>query len=93
MKKIVAHFQLGEIVEGHPKYLWEQFRNVSGIEEEDFFQYFAGKDTGFAIQIEELMQYERPIDPKALFKNFVPPQSFCYVDYLTNQEDLLKIKS
>jgi predicted transcriptional regulator len=92
MKKIVAHFQLGNIVEGHPDHLWEQFWDVSGIGEKEFFQYFAGRETGFAIQIEELMQYQKPIDPKTVFENFVPPQSFCYVDPPTNQPKFLKVK-
>jgi predicted transcriptional regulator len=91
MKKIVAHFQLGQIVEGHPENLWEQFHDVSGIGEEEFFRYFAGRDTGFAIQIEDLMQYQKPIDPNVFFENFVPPQSFCYIDQPLEYVDFKKM--
>ncbi|WP_250986658.1 hypothetical protein [Methanoculleus oceani] len=80
IKKIVAYFLLGEIVEGHPDRLWEQFKDVSGVSKEDFFDYFSGKEYGFAIKIEELEQFAEPLDPVALFEKFVPPQSFCYVD-------------
>ena len=79
-KKIVACFRPGEIVEGHPDYLWEQFRNVSGIEENAFFEYFAGRDNGYAIRIDELERFQTPVDPHEIFDRFVPPQSFCYVD-------------
>lgn len=80
VKRIVACFQLGEIVKGHPDFLWEQFWDVSGIEEKAFFEYFAGKETGFAIQIDKLEQFGTPIDPHEIFDRFVAPQSFCYVD-------------
>ena len=79
-KKIVACFRPGEIVEGPPDYLWEQFWDVSGIEEEAFFEYFAGKETGYAIRIDDLEEFAEPKDPHAMFERFVPPQSFCYVN-------------
>lgn len=84
-KKIVACFRPGEIVEGHPDYLWEQFWDVSGIEEEAFFEYFAGREIGYAIRIDELERFGTPIDPHEIFDRFVPPQSFRYVDYPENQ--------
>ena len=84
-KKIVACFRPGEIVEGHPDYLWEQFWDVSGIEEGAFFEYFSGRDNGYAIRIDELEQFGTPIDPHEIFDRFVPPQSFRYVNYPENQ--------
>ena len=45
-KKIVACFRVGKIVEGHPDYLWEQFWDVSGVSEQEFFEYFSDRDTG-----------------------------------------------
>jgi predicted transcriptional regulator len=81
-KKIVARFHIGKIVEGTPDYLWEEFWDVSGISEPEFFEYFSGKDNGFAIRIEELEEFAEPVDPYARFERFVPPQSFCYVNDL-----------
>lgn len=81
MKKIVGCFCPTEIVEGHPDYLWEQFRDVSGVSEQEFFEYFAGKENGYAIRIDELERFGTPVDPQLIFNKFVPPQSFCYVDY------------
>jgi predicted transcriptional regulator len=79
-KKIVARFRIGKIVEGTPDYLWEEFWDVSGISEPEFFEYFSGKNNGFAIRIEDLEEFAEPVDPYTMFERFVPPQSFCYVD-------------
>jgi predicted transcriptional regulator len=90
-KKIVACFRVGKIVKGHPDYLWEQFRDVSGLSEEEFFEYFSDRDTGYAIRIDELEQFAEPVDPHAVFERFVAPQSFCYVDCPYNNQ-LLRIE-
>ena len=79
-KRIVGNFQVGDIIEDHPSNLWERFKDQSGIEHSEFFRYFNGRDRGFAIEIEKLNRFERPIDPKELFPGFVPPQSFRYID-------------
>ena len=92
-KKIVACFHPGRIVQGSPDYLWEQFWDVSGLNETEFFEYFSGKETGYAIRIDELEKFAEPIDPYDMFERFVPPQSFCYVDYTSDQGNLLKNES
>ncbi len=79
-KKIVACFRVGKIVKGHPNYLWEKFRGVSGMSERDFFDYFSDRDTGYAIRIDDLVPLSEPVDPHAMFERFVAPQSFCYVE-------------
>jgi len=81
MQKIVGSFVISEIVEGHPDYLWEEFQEVSGVSEPEFFNYFAGRENGFAIRIDKLERFETPIDPHEVIEKFVPPQSFCYMDY------------
>lgn len=92
-KKIVACFRVGKIVKGHPDYLWEQFRDVSGMSEQEFFDYFSDRDTGYAIRIDELEPFAKPVDPCVVFKRFVAPQSFCYVDYPVNRFDREEIPS
>jgi type I restriction enzyme S subunit len=79
-KKIVARFRLGEIVKEYPDYLWEQYCDVSGLSEREFFEYFSDRDIGYAIRIEELETFAEPVDPHVVFERFVAPQSFCYVD-------------
>ncbi|MCK9631125.1 MAG: hypothetical protein M0R30_05725 [Methanoregula sp.] len=84
-KKIVARFRLGKIVKEYPEYLWEQYCDVSGLSEHEFFEYFSDRDTGYAIRIEGLEPYPEPVDPHTVFERFVAPQSFCYVNYPINQ--------
>jgi len=59
--------------------LWLQCAPYSGMEEQDFFHYFRGITTGFAIEMNHIIQFDEPIDPQDLFPQFVPPQSFCYL--------------
>ena len=88
VKKIVARFFLSVILEDHPKNLWEQCKDFSGIDEIEYFKYFGKKEKGLAIKISELKFFEKPIDPKLLFHNFVAPQSFCYIDDIEGTEKI-----
>jgi len=54
-------------------------KDEAGISEEDFFDYFKNREIGFALEIVEVEKFENPVDPKIMFPNFVPPQSFCYI--------------
>lgn len=80
IKKIVGCFNFDSIIEDHPKVLWENFKDYSGIEEKDFFNYFENKKSGVAIKITDLEIFEEPIDPTVIIPNFVPPQSFYYIE-------------
>ncbi|MBE0521189.1 MAG: hypothetical protein IBX39_02840 [Candidatus Methanoperedenaceae archaeon] len=80
VKKIIGAFTIGDIVKGCPKDLWVKFKDVSGIGKEEFFTYFADKENGFAIKIEELDLFDEPIDPFTVLPDFKPPQSFYYLD-------------
>jgi len=77
--RIVGSFRVGTILEDHPQRLWEQLKDVSGLTEDEFFEYFGQRDRGFAIKIESLDRMAEPIDPRALDADFVAPQSFCYL--------------
>jgi predicted transcriptional regulator len=79
IKRIVGAFAIKSIIEKHPVQLWNECKDFSGIDEEDFFDYFRGKDKGFAIEIGDVEVFD-PINPKDHIRNFVPPQSFCYTD-------------
>ncbi len=79
-KKIVGYFKIGEIVKDAPEELWKKYNNWSGMDEDEFFRYFKGYNEGFAIKIKSLHIFEEFVNPEELIPNFVPPQSFCYVD-------------
>jgi type I restriction enzyme S subunit len=86
VKRIVALFEISRIIEDHPSALWDQTRDHAGINDEEFFSYFAGRSRGYAIGIENLREFDTPIDPREEIPGFVPPQSYCYVDGLTVAE-------
>jgi len=79
VKKIVGAFKIESIIEDHPKRLWIKFKDLSGIKKEEFFKYFGSSEIGFAIKIKEIKIFEPPLDPKMMFPDFTPPQSFRYV--------------
>ena len=81
VKKIVGAFVIEDIIEDHPEFLWEKFKDFSGINDErEFFNYFGANKIGFAIEIGDLEVFKSPADPRVLIPDFVPPQSFCYID-------------
>ncbi len=81
VKKIVGAFVIENIIEDHPEVLWAQFKDFSGINDErEFFNYFGANKIGFAIEIGDLEVFKSPADPRILIPDFVPPQSFRYID-------------
>lgn len=83
VKKIVGSFGVKEIIEDSPKELWYNYGNFSGLSENEFFDYFDGSETGFAIAIKDVNMFT-PINPKGIIPNFVAPQSYCYLKHEVN---------
>ena len=79
VKKIIGIFKISDIIEDSPSALWDRLKDHAGISEDEFFDYFRNKETGFALEIKEVEKFKNPIDPKTLIPNFVPPQSFHYI--------------
>ncbi len=82
VRKIVASFESGEILEAAPLALWKIVKEYAGIDEREFSSYFAGRSQAYAIEILNLQVFDAPIDPKAAIPDFIPPQSFSYIDAL-----------
>lgn len=80
VKKVVGTFGIVKIIEGHPKQLWNRFSLFSGLDFIEFFKYFKDIERGFAIEIESPERFKEPIDPWDSMPQFVPPQSFYYID-------------
>ena len=85
VRKIIGFFTIEDILKDHPSHLWTQCKHASGIQEKDFFKYFENKNIGYAIKIGDLTIFDTPLDPKTIFPNFFPPQSFYYIDEIPNQ--------
>lgn len=80
VKKVVAEFDVADIMADSPEFLWEKCKDYSGIDKESFMRYFSDKEKGFSIVIKNLTIYKQPIDPYKRLENFRPPQSYMYLD-------------
>ena len=79
LKKIVAEFTICGIIEGTPEQVWDQTKEFGGIEEKDYFRYFANKDKAYAYQICNLVIYPEPI-PLVKLGIEKAPMSFMYIE-------------
>ena len=93
IKKIVGIFRINNIIEDRPSTLWSQLKDDAGISEKEFFDYFKNREIGFAFEIVEVEKFENPMDPKIIFPNFVPPQSFCYIEFPFMPDELERSKN
>ena len=50
-----------------------------GLTHDELVEYFDGKKTAYGIMIKSSRAAQRAVDPKELFPDFTPPQSFQYL--------------
>lgn len=86
VKKIVGIIQVRDIIEDTPISLWSRCKQNAGIKEKAFFEYFKGKNQGIAIVIKDYIKFEIPIDPYKVNPDFIPPQSYAYLDNIFSDE-------
>jgi predicted transcriptional regulator len=80
VQRVVGEFDVSCVIRDDVANLWERTKSAAGIDEAGFFDYFAGKDEGYAIEIGERRIYEEPLDVEKHF-GMRPPQSFAYLDF------------
>jgi predicted transcriptional regulator len=80
VKKVVAHFQIGQIDEGSPAELWAQYQSVGGIEADAYWSYFKNSKTAVAINITHLNTLKRPLNLCEVVGTNIPPQSYSYLE-------------
>ena len=90
VQRIVAIARIKEVHTGSPTFLWKLAKEKGGgVSRRQLYEYFRGKPKGFAIELDDVQLIARGIDPRAVFPEFRPPQSYYYLD----QEDYGKIKA
>ena len=79
IQMVVGYFTVKEVQRMNPLDLWLHTWKQAGIELNDFQQYFQNKEFGYAIEVDEVTIYKKPL----LFKEIDPtekvPQSFKYI--------------
>lgn len=76
--EVWGEFEVARVICDHPARLWDRTKNSAGIDRGPFFEYFAGKAAGYAIEISRPHKYARPKDIGREF-GVTPPQSFVYL--------------
>lgn len=81
ISKIVGYFTIDNVIENSPNNVWKKTYRGGGISKEYFDAYFKGRDKAHSIKIKDFKQFNTPIDPKEVIKDFHAPQNFMYVDF------------
>lgn len=63
---------------GSPSDVWEKTKDTGCVTEEEFFDYFRGADTAYALQLEKATVFRNPLCLKKLGLTR-PPQGIAYV--------------
>ncbi|MDR2699300.1 MAG: hypothetical protein LBC12_00505 [Nitrososphaerota archaeon] len=61
------------------KCLWSDTKSFAGVSEEQYFEYFKGSTSGFAIEIAKLEVFKPPVDSPRWDPWFIAPQNFRYL--------------
>ena len=80
ISKIVGYFTIKRIIEDTPTMVWEQTHKFGGISKKLFLDYFEGHSAAYAIEIDEVVKLDTPINPKEVIKDFTAPQNFMYLE-------------
>lgn len=89
VQMIVALVDVKGIIEASPSKLWEISKgNGGGLERAELIAYFGSKKTGFALMLDNVRAYGKPVNPVKIFKPFSAPQSFRYL----TPKDLKKLE-
>ncbi len=80
VQAIVALADVKETIETSPSKLWAIAKdNGGGLTRAELIDYFDSKKTGFAIILQNVRVYGKPVQPVKVFKPFSAPQSFRYL--------------
>lgn len=83
IQKLVGAAYVDTVKRETPEALWaisEEFGG--GVTREELNEYFAGKRTAYGVMLGSVEIAEKQVDPKVAFDEFVPPQSYLYLEPL-----------
>jgi len=81
VQKIVGLVEVQKVIVASPSLLWKTcMEKGGGLTREELRRYFAGKSRGIAVLLGPVIRPTYHLEPSDLISNFVPPQSFRYID-------------
>ncbi len=72
IQQVIGEFEIEKIINYDIDTLWALTQAYSGISEAFFYQYFADREDGYAIQIKKTRKYKYPKCLRADFNLFPP---------------------
>lgn len=78
VSKVIGEFEIGEVLFKDLNSLWQETKEYSGITEKYFYDYFIGKENGFALEVKRVKKYKKELCIEKSFGKR-PPQSFAYI--------------
>lgn len=79
IQRIIGHFTVKKVYKMNPLELWLHTWKQAGIGINDFQQYFKDKEFGYAIEVDEVTIYQKPLFFKEIDATGRIPQSFKYI--------------
>lgn len=76
---VIGEFDILEIIEDHPKDLWEMTEAGAGISREFFDDYYSSHNKAFAIRVKNPRRYDEPLNLADVNRSGIAPQSFQYI--------------
>lgn len=80
ISKVVGYFTIKRIICESPSMVWDMTHKQGGITKKQFNDYFKGNKIAHAIEIDEVVKFDTPIDPRKVIKDFTAPQNFTYTE-------------
>lgn len=78
--RLVGSVKVQDVLKAAPSTLWtHSAKRGGGLTKRELLDYFEGKDTGYAVLLNDAIEFEKEIDPKTVIENFSAPQSFRYM--------------
>ncbi|WP_144629355.1 hypothetical protein [Arthrobacter woluwensis] len=80
-RAVTARATVAGVISGRPEAIWRDHSDELGICRDDFFDYFSGVDTAYAIRLSDVSENSRQVTLDELRKDFglEPPQSWRYI--------------
>lgn len=83
ISKVIGEFEIAEIIHDDLERLWQETNRYAGIDKDYFYQYFAKRETGYAIKIQRARLYDDKLCIRQHF-GLTPPQSFAYISSMAS---------
>lgn len=79
VQHVIGVFRVGLVDAAAPAELWERYEQVAGVTREEFFSYYGGRQTGYAINILDVVDLPFPLRLDEFSPRLTPPQSIVYL--------------